>query len=145
MTLPAPCPGLVIRYAYLWKREYEQGQEESSKDRPCAIVMSVVDDEGEQHVLVLPVTHTPPYDPADAVEIPLPTKKRLRLDADRSWIVISEANEFIWPGPDLRPVPGRDDSSIVYGVLPPRFFAYVRDRFLQRVGATGTTRVPRTE
>jgi hypothetical protein len=86
--------------------------------------MSVVDDEGEQEILVLPITHTPPANPAaDAVEIPAETKNRLGLDFDRSWIVISEANEFLWPGPDLRAIPGRDDSTIAYGTLPPRFFA----------------------
>lgn len=41
MSLPRPQPGLVIRYAYLWKREYDQGRDEGSKDRPCAIVMTV--------------------------------------------------------------------------------------------------------
>lgn len=140
MNLPAPHAGLVIRYAYLWKREYEQGREEGAKDRPCAIVMAVTDDEGEAQVLVLPITHSPPYDDADAIEIPFATKQRLCLDGERSWIVISEANEFIWPGPDLRPAPG-GDGSVVYGVLPPRFFAHVRDRFLTR----RARRVPRTE
>lgn len=142
MSLPAPRPGLVIRYGYLWKREYEQGREEGTKDRPCALVMAVTDDEGEAEVLVLPITHSPPYGDADAVEIPPATKQRLGLDGERSWVLISEANEFIWPRPDLRPVPGGDGSSVVYGVLPPRFFAHVRDRFLAR-GAP--TRVPRTE
>ncbi len=47
MSLPTPHPGLVIRYAYLWKHEYEAGREEGSKDRPRAIVMAVTDDEGE--------------------------------------------------------------------------------------------------
>lgn len=68
MSLPAPHPGLVIRYAYLWKWEYEAGREEGSKDRPCAIIMAVTDDEGESQVLVLPITHSPPHDTADAVE-----------------------------------------------------------------------------
>jgi len=140
VSLPTPHPGLVIRYAYLWKREYDQGREEGSKDRPCAIVMAVVDDEGETQVLVLPITHTPPSDAADAIEIPTATKQRLRLDGERSWIVISEANEFVWPGPDLRPVSG-GDGSVVYGVLPPRYFALVKERLLQRA----TKRVPRTE
>jgi hypothetical protein len=52
------------------------------------------------------------------VEIPVQTKNRLGLDADRSWIVIAEANELIWPGPDQRPIPGEDASSISYGPLP---------------------------
>lgn len=144
MSLPAPHPGLVIRYAYLWKREHEQGQEEGSKDRPCAIIMAVTDDKGESQVLVLPITHSPPHDAADAVEIPLVTKKRLGLDGERSWIMITEVNEFVWPGPDLRPVPG-GDGSIAYGVLPPRLFEVVRNRFLARSERSKTARVPRTE
>lgn len=144
VSLPTPHPGLVIRYAYLWKREYEAGRDEGSKDRPCAIVMAVIDDEGESQVLVLPITHTPPYDDADAVEIPRVTKQRLGLDGERSWVVITEVNEFIWPGPDLRPVPG-GDGSIAYGVLPPRLFEAVRDRFLARCEQSSAARVPRTE
>ena len=53
-------------------------------------------------VRVLPVTHTPPTDLADALEIPTLTKERLGLDSARSWVVLTEANDFIWPGPDLR-------------------------------------------
>lgn len=120
------------------------GREEGSKDRPCAIVMAVADDKGERQVLVLPITHSPPANPADAVEIPAETKTRLRLDSDRSWVVIAEANAFVWPGPDLRPISGRDESTIAYGTLPPRFFAHVRDRFLER-DRREKTRVVRTE
>lgn len=145
MSFPEPYPGLVIRYSYLWKREHDQGREEGSKDRPCAIVMSVVNEDGEQELLVLPITHAPPSNPADAIEIPPQTKNRLGLDFDRSWIAISEANEFTWPGPDLRPIPGRDESTIAYGALPPRFFAHVRDQFLERSRREKSARVSRTE
>ncbi len=145
MSFPEPHPGLVIRYAYLWKREYDEGREEGSKDRPCAIVLSIVNEENEREVLVLPITHTPTEHPDDAVEIPILTRQRLGLDAERSWIVISEVNEFVWPGPDLRPVPGSDASTIVYGALPPKFFAHVRDRFLARVEHDKAARVHRTK
>lgn len=139
----APHPGLVIRYAYLRKREYEAGREEGSKDRPCAIVMAITDDEGEPQVLVLPITHSPPHDAADAVEIPRTTKQRPGLDGERCWIVITEGYEFIWPGPDLRPVPG-GDGSIACGTLPPRLFDVVRNRFLARAEPDGAVRLPRT-
>ena len=145
MSFPAPVPGLVIRYSYLWKREQEQGREEGSKDRPCAIVLTTIDEDGEQDVLVLPVTHTPPLQSADAIEIPPQTKNRLGLDSDKSWIVISEANEFVWPGPDLRSIPGQDASTIAYGMLPPRFFDYVLSRFLERALRDRSLRVKRTE
>lgn len=99
-------------------------------------------------MLVLPITHTPPENEEDAVEIPATTKTDLGLggdDGERSWIVISEANAFIWPGPDLRDVPGRDEPSIVYGTLPPTFFAHVRDRFLERDCSEKSMRVTRTD
>jgi hypothetical protein len=145
VSLPDPYAGLVIRYSYLWKREFDAGRDEGTKDRPCAIVLAVVHDDGEKEVLVLPITHSPPANPADAIEIPTVTKNRLGLDSERSWIVITEANEFIWPGPDLRPVPGRDASTIVYGALPPRFFTYLRDRFLERDLREKSQRVKRSE
>ncbi len=145
MSLPSPHPGLVIRYSYLWKQEADAGREEGSKDRPCAIVMAISEVEGEQQVVVLPITHSPPADPEDAVEMPAETKARLRLDSGRSWVVITEANEFAWPGPDLRPIPQRDESTVAYGVLPPRFFAYIRDKFLERDRREKASRVKRTE
>ena len=145
MSFPEPYAGLVIRYSYLWKREFEAGRDEGTKDRPCAIVMTVLDEDGDKEVWVLPITHSPPANPADAIEIPTVTKNRLGLDSERSWIVITEANEFIWPGPDLRPIPGREVSTIAYGPLPPRFFAHVRDKFLERDQREKSVRVKRTE
>jgi hypothetical protein len=144
VSFPEPYAGLVIRYSYLWKREYDAGREEGMKERPCAIVMAVVDEEGDKTVMVLPITHSPPGNPADAIEIPAATKNRLGLDSERSWIVTTEANEFNWPGPDLRPVAGRDPSSISYGALPPRFFAHVRDVFLKRDQREKAARVKRS-
>jgi hypothetical protein len=84
MSFPEPYAGLVIRYVYLWKREFDAGREEGTKDRPCAIVMTVVDEDGDKEVLVLPVTHSPPENAADAIEIPAATKCRLGLDGERS-------------------------------------------------------------
>jgi hypothetical protein len=81
-------------------------------------------------VTVLPITHTPPKNAALALEIPSVVKQRLCLDADRSWVVLSEGNEFTWPGPDLRPQPGKDLSSAAYGFLPSRLFDEVLKRFI---------------
>jgi hypothetical protein len=97
VSFPAPRPGLVIRYSYLWAREADAGQEEGVKDRPCAIILVLFEEDGRQRVRVLPVTHSPPSNPRDGLEIPLPTKIRLGLDSMRSWIVLTEANDFFWP------------------------------------------------
>lgn len=145
MSYPDPHPGLVIRYAYLWKREHEEGREDGSKDRPCAVVLSIAEEDREREVLVLPITRTPPKHANDAIEIPPPTKRRLHLDSERSWIVITEANEFTWPGPDLRAIAGHDTSTIAYGTLPPKFFVYVRDTFLERIKRDQASLVRRTE
>jgi hypothetical protein len=48
----------------------------------------------------------PPSDPCEAIENPPATKRRLGLDDERSWIVLTESNRFVWPGPDVRPVDG---------------------------------------
>ena len=131
MGRPQPVPGLVIRYAYLWRREFDQGQEEGRKDRPCAVVLAAPVAEGGTRVYVLPITHTAPSRPSLAVEIPPRVKQHLRLDGERSWIVLDEINDFLWPGYDIRPVPGSDPARIDYGVLPPRFLDAVRTTFLE--------------
>jgi hypothetical protein len=136
---------LVISYAYLWAREHGRGTEEGAKDRPCAIVAARQLIEGREVVTVVPITHTPPADPADAIEIPPALKVHLGLDDLRSWIVVTETNDFLWPGPDLRPRRGITPSRFDYGVLPPRFYAHVRERILQAHLHRRLNRVPRTE
>src|SRR5882672_3826643 len=109
MPLPEPEAGLVISYAYLWHHEHQAGREEGQKDRPNVIVLVVNREmDGATIVTVLPITHSPPTDSAAAVEIPLPVKRHLGLDDDRSWIVVAEGNEFLRPGYDLRKRPGSD-------------------------------------
>ena len=145
MTWPAPQPGLVIRYSYLWTREARAGREEGAKDRPCAIVLAIGAAQERERVIVLPITHTAPQPPDEGVELPLAVKTRLGLDHERSWVIVSEGNDFIWPGPDLRPLAGKGLDSVVYGLLPPRLFHAIRSRFLvrARTGQAGTTK--RTE
>ena len=143
--MPKPEPGLVIRYSYLWRAEQLRGQEEGVKDRPCAIVLALEQAEDDTVVVVLPVTHSPPDKGVIALEIPLAIKRSLGLDSERSWIVLSESNRFRWPGPDLRRVGDRDDGSVAYGFLPPRFFAELHRRFIALEDATRSRRVQRTE
>jgi len=135
VAFPEPVPGLVIRYSYLWWREYERGQEEGTKDRPCAVVLAVTNAQGENVVTVLPVTHTPPPDAAVAVEIPYATKQRLGLDAKRSWVVLTEANRFVWPGPDLRLKEPGGTESVAYGLLPRALFKAISGKFSDAVEA----------
>ncbi len=132
MSWPPPRPGLVIRYSYLWTDEAASGRDEGIKDRPCAVVLSV-DGEAGTRVYVLPVTHTPPTRDRSAIELPPRVQARLGLDEERSWVVVTEANSFMWPGPDLRPIPGRGVESIAYGYLSPSLFTAIRDAFVAEV------------
>ena len=144
MPLPAPVPGLVIRYSFLWSREAKAGREEGSKDRPCAVLLATTTRDGREIVTVLPVTHTPPRDERLAVEIPTGTKVRLGLDEARSWIVLDEANRFQWPGPDLRPVPGNAMANVAYGLLPATLYDLVRTKWLAAFDARHVGRTDRS-
>lgn len=139
---------MVIRYAYLWHGESLRGLEEGVKDRPCAIILTALiddTDDGDQKVYVLPITHAPPRNPGDAIEIPAQTKFRLGLDADRSWIMLTEVNGFIWPGPDLRPISGRGAQSVEIGLLPPRFFKVLVEKFVAHARAKRVAQVERSK
>jgi hypothetical protein len=128
MAIPTPEPGLVISYAYLWDYEAEGGQDEGRKNRPCVIALAVErQPDGETLVTVLPVTHRPPDNPAAAVEIPHAVKRHLGLDDARSWVVVAEGDQFVWPGYDLRKTPSSDRYD--YGFLPPKLFRLILDAF----------------
>jgi hypothetical protein len=101
------------------------------------------DSAGERPVTVLPVTPAPPSQPALA--IPPATKRRLGLDDRQSWVVLSEANRFIWPGPDLRPAQRGDAASIAYGQLPYALFEQIRQKFIAAIRARRAGVVPRSE
>lgn len=135
--------GHVFRYAYLWHRQHMIGQEEGEKDRPCLVLALVMTSEdGTAVVRVLPITHSPPGGPNDAIEIPFAAKRRLGLDEERSWVILTESNRFVWPGPDIRPL---DTPDGYYGPIPPALFAEIKKRFvdLARLGEHKST--PRTE
>jgi len=145
LSFPQPVAGLVFRYSYLWRSDHMRGQEEGVKDRPCAVILVTADDAGDQVVTVLPITHTPPHNLAFAVEIPQATKSRLGLDDERSWIVLTEANRFIWPGPDLRFARSGDASSVAYGLLPANLFNEVKQKLVAAISAKAMRVVPRSE
>ena len=138
-----PKVGWVFRYSYLWHWQFAEGREEGDKDRP-ALVLAIVAhlDDGTPAVRVLPITHSPPNNPDEAIEIPPATTRRLGLDDERSWIVLTESNRFVWPGPDMRPV---DSDTGYFGPLPPALFAEVKRRFVELAKAQRHRATPRSE
>jgi hypothetical protein len=145
VDVPTPRPGQVIRYEYLWKREADRGAEDGRKERPCALLLAQQMRDGRTEVFVLPITHSPPLEADFAIEIPADVKRRLKLDDDRSWIVLSELNRTPWPNQDTRVVPGSKPATVVYGQLPEALYNKVRDRWLELVDKNLVRVVGRTE
>jgi hypothetical protein len=135
VKLPSPRPGLVIRYAFLWSHQRDAGADEASKDRPCAIVVAASrQPDAETRVVVAPITHSAPAEPDASIEIHVSVVRRLGLDAGRHWIRFEELNSFVWPGFDLRPIPGRE-GEVDYGLLPREVFEALRRGILTRQAA----------
>lgn len=140
MGLPRPVPGQVIRYGYLWRDEARRGRDEGVKDRPCVVVLAVEEAGVDLIVYVAPVTHSPPRKSDEAVELPAATKRRLGMDGAPSWIVSTELNRFVWPGPDLRPIPGRSPQTVVYGFIPGTLLRRLRDQIVAHGRLSATRR-----
>jgi len=141
-VIPAPEPGLVISYAYLWHYEQQAGREEGRKDRPAVIVLTLErQQDGAMLVTVLPITHSPPVKPDAGIAIPDAVKRHLGLDDKPSWVIVNEGNEFVWPGYDLRKLPRT--GSYEYGFLRPRLFNSVRDAFELWYAKGGYQTIPR--
>jgi hypothetical protein len=144
VTLPRPRPGLVLRYRYLWADDAARGRDEGDKERPGAVVLAVdAPSASISRVFILPITHSPPLPGTEAIEIPASVCRSAGLDAARSWVVLSEFNEFVWPGFDLGIVPGR--KTVAYGYLTAGFFARIRERWLALDAAGKSVGVSRDE
>ena len=110
-----------------------------------ALALAVRDDAGETEVLVLAITHTPPRALDCAVPFPAELKRSIGLDDEQSWIMTTEANAFFWPGPDLRPVPGRHPETVEYGRVPASLMKQVAISYLDNRRRQRTRTVTRTE
>jgi len=62
------------------------------------IVLAVTREDDRTMVTVVPITHRPPSDPSQAVELPPPVKRHLGLDDERSWVMVHEGTNL--RGPD---------------------------------------------
>lgn len=95
--------------------------------------------DGRFRVRVLPITHRT-TEPSRSVAIPAKVKRHLGLDADTSWVVLDEVNEFIWPGVDLRPISRMKPGVWTFGVLPIEIFDEIRTKLREVVAQRRTVR-----
>lgn len=143
MPLPGLTPGLVVRYEYLWARRAAGLAGTADKDHPACVVLTYrVEGRSEDFVVYLPISHSPPEDGQDGIELPDSVKARAGLDARPQWVLLSECNIDAWPQ-DLRHLP-QQPGRFHYGHLPPSFFRALRDRFVERYKARRVARVPRS-
>jgi hypothetical protein len=126
----------------LWADEADKGQEEGLKDRPVVVVIARIAKGDRTELLVAPVTHSQPAS-GEGIEVPAPVKRHLGLDRERSWIIATELNRFIWPGPDIRVT--ANGESPYYGEIPAKLFDQLKDAILKNRDAS-RVRIPnRTE
>ncbi|MBW7922977.1 MAG: hypothetical protein H3C51_12880 [Rubellimicrobium sp.] len=114
MPLPAPRPGLVIGYEFLYREDAAAGRENAARPHPCAIVLVVGDHPGER-VSVVAISHSPPAASAahDYMRLTAADARQMGLDSGDHWVNLRDINSFDWPGYDLKPIaPGR---SYVFG------------------------------
>lgn len=95
-------------------------------------------------VIVAPVTTKSPLPSDAAVEMPAAVRRQLGLGDDRCWIIASETNSFLWPGPDLRPVRQKGEGSPYYGKVPGDLLRRVREAY-RVIGAARLRVTPRDE
>ncbi len=81
----------------------------------------------------------------EALEIPAAIETAPGLDEGPSWIVVTEVNRFIWPGPDLVPISRNSPMRFDYGVLPPGFFRTPRNSFVALARASRVRLVARLQ
>ncbi|WP_342629131.1 hypothetical protein AAC691_04820 [Nguyenibacter vanlangensis] len=86
-------PGTVLRYPYLWHWQDARGETEGRKERPTAVAVVFLAREGQEYVLLLPLTTREPAAARVAVEIPDTEKRRAGLDRTlRQWLILDEYN-----------------------------------------------------
>ncbi len=89
---------------------------------------AVRSDEDETELLVVAVTLMAPRAAEDGIV--LPEKRQLGLDDLQSWIVTTEANAFIWPGPDIRPIPDAPACQMIYGRISDKLLTRMARSYL---------------
>lgn len=136
MSLDQLRTACVIRYPYLWVREAERGETEGRKPRPVAVGVRIARPQGDDLLVLFPITSQPPSHDRFAVEIPEMEKRRAGLDTTRRiWIVLDEYNQdsvgqsfYLEPEPPL-------------GYFSKAFFLPLMKQFIaRRAGVRGVNR-----
>lgn len=134
--------GQIVMHHFLWSHEHAAGRVEARKARPCLIIaVEPIPEAGGLRVTVLPITSQKPPETSIAVAIPDAVRRHIGLDRARTaWVVVDEANVFMWPGFDLVP---HGSGGFVRGVVTRGLFSQVRDAVSAIRARGGPRRVDR--
>ena len=78
--------GLVIRYAYLWARVHQRGEESGRKSRPVCVQILFTGAPGAEKSLLFPITSQSPRPHVRALELPETEARRVGLRTP-AWII----------------------------------------------------------
>ena len=96
MSFEALRTGAVVRFHYLWARQAAHGETEGRKFRPVAVGVRIPKPEGEDVLVLFPITSQQPAPERFAAEIPDTEKRRAGLDgAMRLWLILDEYNQDV--------------------------------------------------
>ncbi|PDS78716.1 hypothetical protein [Rhizobium sp. L43] len=86
--------GTIVSYPYLWRWQAAEGREHGEKDRPVCLALTVPDPrQNITHLVILPISGTPPRSDQTVLEIPDLELRRAGLSVfKRGWITVSEYN-----------------------------------------------------
>ena len=136
-----PAAGLVVRYDYLWQREFLEQKVDGAKNRPCVVVVPMpVGADGRLKVILAAITHSRPYNLLDAIAIPANARRASGLDDQPSWITLDEVNIVDWIDAGFVPATHKNWS---YGYLPKYLVSKVISEISNRAKAKTLFRVPR--
>ena len=133
MPLPAPEPGLVVHYGFVWAGPGRVRAADAGKDRPCLIVDVArtlepnLAGRAVTRVVYLPISHLGPGPGETAIPIPPRVAAHLELSGPTWWLYTSYANEDDWPF-DLARRLGAEER-FDDGFVPPRLVEQVAADF----------------
>ena len=135
-TDTGPRNGHVVRYGYLWRREFEHGEESGRKARPVCLTIMLPGAPGATRILLFPITSQPPNADRVALEIPETELRRTGLRGP-AWIVLDDCNTDLWE------TSFHVEDRTPMGRFSYAFFSRLRDAALRQLQAGRLRPVPR--
>ncbi len=86
--------GQIVSYEYLWNWQAKLGRTNGEKSRPVCLALRIKDARQKlTHLVILPISGTPPRADQEALPIPLMELRRAGLSEFKDgWITVSEFN-----------------------------------------------------